>query len=322
MSFCSVAIETPRAADRHRRARGPAVRGQPARHRPAAHPLLRRPADHDRGRVPRRHAVRDRHAPARVLRRADRAAARPGADRRGRAQPQGALAGARGAGARASSASARCSTRPRSGSCWSTARAASSRSTRPTRRCSGSRPTSCAGCRRAVGHASGRSRRRPRRCTRACSPATRRVRREKRYVRPDGTILWAAVTASLLRTRGRSAIGMVEDITERKEIERIKDELVSVVGHELRTPLTSIRGSLGLLEAGVAGELPAGGARDGRDRAREHRAPRAARRRHARPRAARGGPRRRRPAAGRGRPSCWPRPRRSSSRSPTRRAST
>ena len=50
---------------------------------------------------------------------------------------------------------------------------------------------------------------------------------------------------------------MIEDITERKEVERLKDELVSVVGHELRTPLTSIRGSLGLLEAGVAGELPA-----------------------------------------------------------------
>ncbi len=81
-----------------------------------------------------------------------------------------------------------------------------------------------------------------------------RVRREKRYVRPDGSVVWAAVTASLLAPG--VSIGMVEDITERKEIERIKDELVSVVGHELRTPLTSIRGSLGLLEAGVAGALP------------------------------------------------------------------
>ncbi len=51
----------------------------------------------------------------------DRAAAGPGADRRGRAQPQGALARRSRPGARASSASARCSTRPRSGSCWSTA---------------------------------------------------------------------------------------------------------------------------------------------------------------------------------------------------------
>ncbi|HEV3318826.1 MAG TPA: HAMP domain-containing sensor histidine kinase [Solirubrobacteraceae bacterium] len=42
-----------------------------------------------------------------------------------------------------------------------------------------------------------------------------------------------------------------------RESERMKDEFLSTVGHELRTPLTSIRGSLGLLEAGVLGELPA-----------------------------------------------------------------
>jgi len=87
-----------------------------------------------------------------------------------------------------------------------------------------------------------------------------RYQREKRYVRPDGTWFWGALTASILRDRDGVpdvCIGMVEDITERKEVERLKDELVSVVGHELRTPLTSIRGSLGLLEAGVAGELPA-----------------------------------------------------------------
>ncbi|MFT7624483.1 MAG: signal transduction histidine kinase, partial [Myxococcota bacterium] len=38
--------------------------------------------------------------------------------------------------------------------------------------------------------------------------------------------------------------------------ERIKNEFLSVISHELRTPLTSIRGSLGLLEAGVLGALP------------------------------------------------------------------
>jgi signal transduction histidine kinase len=41
-----------------------------------------------------------------------------------------------------------------------------------------------------------------------------------------------------------------------RESERLKDEFLSVVGHELRTPLTSIRGSLGLLDGGVLGELP------------------------------------------------------------------
>lgn len=37
------------------------------------------------------------------------------------------------------------------------------------------------------------------------------------------------------------------DITERKEIEKMKDEFISVVSHELRTPVTSIKGYLELL---------------------------------------------------------------------------
>ncbi|WP_426145073.1 ATP-binding protein [Polaromonas sp. DSR2-3-2] len=46
------------------------------------------------------------------------------------------------------------------------------------------------------------------------------------------------------------------DITELKRISRMKTEFISTVSHELRTPLTSIRGSLGLVLGGVAGELP------------------------------------------------------------------
>src|ERR1700729_2084321 len=44
--------------------------------------------------------------------------------------------------------------------------------------------------------------------------------------------------------------------TERKRLERLKDEFVSTVSHELRTPLTSIAASLGLLIGKVAGVLP------------------------------------------------------------------
>jgi PAS domain S-box-containing protein len=49
---------------------------------------------------------------------------------------------------------------------------------------------------------------------------------------------------------------VARDISQSKEVERMKNEFVSTVSHELRTPLTSIRGSLGLLAGGVIGELP------------------------------------------------------------------
>lgn len=58
-------------------------------------------------------------------------------------------------------------------------------------------------------------------------------------------------------SEGKRFAGNVQDISQRKEVERLKKEFVSTVSHELRTPLTSIRGSLGLLQGGVAGELPA-----------------------------------------------------------------
>jgi PAS domain S-box-containing protein len=53
----------------------------------------------------------------------------------------------------------------------------------------------------------------------------------------------------------------VRDISERRAVERAKDEFVSVVSHELRTPLTSIHGALGLLRAGLFGELTERGQR-------------------------------------------------------------
>ncbi|GAB3482586.1 PAS domain S-box protein [Polaromonas eurypsychrophila] len=49
---------------------------------------------------------------------------------------------------------------------------------------------------------------------------------------------------------------LATDITELKRIDRLKSEFVSTVSHELRTPLTSIRGSLGLISGGIAGQLP------------------------------------------------------------------
>lgn len=48
----------------------------------------------------------------------------------------------------------------------------------------------------------------------------------------------------------------LHDISQRKEVERMKDEFISTVSHELRTPLTAIYGSLDLLDSGMAGPLP------------------------------------------------------------------
>jgi len=49
---------------------------------------------------------------------------------------------------------------------------------------------------------------------------------------------------------------IVRDNTERKRADKLKTEFVSTVSHELRTPLTAIRGSLGLVNAGVLGNIP------------------------------------------------------------------
>ena len=49
------------------------------------------------------------------------------------------------------------------------------------------------------------------------------------------------------------------DISDRKVIDRMKDEFIATISHELRTPLTSIHGSLKLLATGELGTLSADG---------------------------------------------------------------
>ncbi|WP_374434225.1 PAS domain S-box protein [Tabrizicola sp.] len=60
---------------------------------------------------------------------------------------------------------------------------------------------------------------------------------------------------------GRFFMGIIRDVTEREQVERMQSEFLATVNHELRTPLTSIRGTLALLQNQVVGELDANGER-------------------------------------------------------------
>lgn len=75
----------------------------------------------------------------------------------------------------------------------------------------------------------------------------------------DEHIIPVSITYSPIKNNAGKLVGSCSigrDITEWNEVKKMKDEFVSIVSHELRTPLTSIQGSLSLLVAGAAGEMP------------------------------------------------------------------
>lgn len=83
---------------------------------------------------------------------------------------------------------------------------------------------------------------------------------EHRVLCKDDSYLWVLDRGMVVQRDATGAalrmVGTHTDISQRKQMERIKSEFISTVSHELRTPITSIRGSLALLEAGILGSLP------------------------------------------------------------------
>jgi len=82
--------------------------------------------------------------------------------------------------------------------------------------------------------------------------------RDENFLRQDGVAIPVDYSASPILEEGRIS-GIVvafQDISERRRLERMKDEFISTVGHELRTPLTSLRASLGLISSGSLDSRP------------------------------------------------------------------
>lgn len=77
---------------------------------------------------------------------------------------------------------------------------------------------------------------------------------------PDGRVFPILASGAPLKNELGHVAGAVvafQDISKMREVDRMKDEFVSIVSHELRTPLTSIRGAVQLVlddAASVPGE--------------------------------------------------------------------
>lgn len=82
------------------------------------------------------------------------------------------------------------------------------------------------------------------------------VTREVDGNRQDGSVFPMEVSVRKVDAGGQIMfVGIVRDITERKQMDTLKSEFVSTVNHELRTPLTSIQASLGILQRMLQGKV-------------------------------------------------------------------
>lgn len=70
-------------------------------------------------------------------------------------------------------------------------------------------------------------------------------------LRKDGTRVDVSLSISPIRDRNGKVIGaskIARDISERRELERRKDEFIGMASHELKTPITSLKGFTRLLQ--------------------------------------------------------------------------
>ncbi|MGB2662052.1 MAG: ATP-binding protein [Candidatus Omnitrophota bacterium] len=78
---------------------------------------------------------------------------------------------------------------------------------------------------------------------------------EINVVQRDGKARIGEMSVSGAEWEGKAALMIsIRDITERKQLERLKDEFITTVSHELRTPMTTIREAVSQVLDGILGE--------------------------------------------------------------------
>ena len=88
---------------------------------------------------------------------------------------------------------------------------------------------------------------------------------ETKMVKKDGSVIDVDISLSVLKDSDGNttgSIGIIRDITERKQAEEklketmeLKAQFISTVSHELRTPLAALKEGLGIVLDGIVGEI-------------------------------------------------------------------
>lgn len=82
--------------------------------------------------------------------------------------------------------------------------------------------------------------------------------RDEVFRHKDGHPVPVEYVACPMLSNGRvtGVVVAFQDVTERRRLDRMKDEFISTVSHELRTPLTALRAALGLIAGGALEKRP------------------------------------------------------------------